>query len=156
MTGAMINVIAQQAYQNCLRACETFEVDYLTELLAKDPAQRWWRDTFCDHSEELAQRIKDHLLEAQLTEAGCLALGQTSNSTNAQRVHWRGRRQKIYQLVAWGLSGKIPGKKSVVRHLCNTQEHYGLRPGSTTERASLAIPTLIWINENFLVQEQSA
>ncbi|MEY8120829.1 HNH endonuclease [Falsihalocynthiibacter sp. BN13B15] len=121
MTAVKINIIAQQAYQDCLSVCEDFEADYLTELLVQDPAQRWWRDTFRDHSGELAQRIKEHLLAAQRAESGCLILGRTSKLDEAQRVYWRGRRQKVYQLVAWGLCGKIPGKKSVVRHLCNNR-----------------------------------
>lgn len=116
-----VEAIAQEAYQNCLKTCAAFEVDYLTDLIAQKDDQRWWRDSFSDHAEDLAQRIKGKLLTARLADNGCLELQQASKTKEPQRIHWRGRRQKVYQLVACGLLGEVPGSKSVVRHLCNNR-----------------------------------
>ncbi|WP_369754692.1 HNH endonuclease [Falsihalocynthiibacter sp. S25ZX9] len=55
---------------------------------------------------------------------GCLEIGTPATATEPekiQRVFWRGRRQKVYQLVAWGIKGELPSKKSVIRHLCNNR-----------------------------------
>ncbi|MEY8096323.1 HNH endonuclease [Falsihalocynthiibacter sp. S25ZX9] len=118
-----IDLIAQDAYETCLVACEAFEDDYLSGL-ADRVDQLWWKDTFKNHSGELAHRIQGYLLAACLTMDGCLEIGTPATATEPekiQRVFWRGRRQKVYQLVAWGIKGELPSKKSVIRHLCNNR-----------------------------------
>ncbi|NRB18460.1 MAG: HNH endonuclease [Rhodobacteraceae bacterium] len=115
--------IAQDAYRECLKACEAFD-EFLEFTLARGADQVWWKETYENHPEELAQRIRKHLIEATMTDTGCLVAGTkgpTSPKTVPQRVYWRGRRQKVYQLVAWGLLGELPTKRSVVRHLCNNR-----------------------------------
>ncbi len=115
--------IAQDAYTECLKACEAFD-DFLGLDLTQRADQVWWRKTFEEYPEELAQRIRKHLIEATLTDTGCLvagAKGGLPDTAEPQRVCWRGRRQKVYQLVAWGLLGELPTKKIVVRHLCNNR-----------------------------------
>ncbi|MFZ7093991.1 HNH endonuclease [Primorskyibacter sp. 2E233] len=83
----------------------------------------WWADTYQNHAEDLAQRIKRCLTKARLAPTGCLVLKADTAKAEATpaRIHWRGRRQKVYQLVAWGLSGDLPLKRSVIRHLCNNR-----------------------------------
>ena len=114
--------IALNAYQDCLKACAAFEGFFLPQL-EHSADQVWWKTTFENHSEELSKRIQNHLLEAMMTGEGCLELGATRTSVTTpapRRLHWRGHRQKVYQLVAWGLLGEVPTKRSVVRHLCKT------------------------------------
>nr|WP_319948476.1 HNH endonuclease [uncultured Shimia sp.] len=112
--------IAQDAYTNCLKACETFD-DFLGLEIMQRADQVWWKKTYEEHPEELAQRIRKHLSAATLTDTGCLEAGPRGTTATPQRVCWRGRRQKVYQLVAWGLLGELPSKRSVVRHLCNNR-----------------------------------
>lgn len=115
--------IALNAYQDCLKACAAFEGFFLPEL-EHSADQIWWKGTFESNAEELAQRIQRYLLEANMTGEGCLELGAPSASVTTptpQRIHWRGHRQKVYQLVAWGLLGEAPTKRRVVRHLCNNR-----------------------------------
>jgi len=112
--------IAQDAYTKCLKVCEAFD-DFLGGELIQRADQVWWKKTFEEHPEELAQRILRHLSAATLTVTGCLETGARDTTATPQRVYWRGRRQKVYQLVAWGLLGELPSKRSVARHLCNNR-----------------------------------
>jgi hypothetical protein len=115
--------IARDAHEECLKACEAFD-DFLGLDLQQGAVQVWWRETFEEYPEDLAQRIHKYLIEATLTDTGCLVIGVTGvlpDTPEPQRIYWRGRRQKVYQLVAWGLLGELPTKKSVVRHLCNNR-----------------------------------
>lgn len=112
--------IAQNAYTKCLKACSDFE-DFLGDILDLSEDQVWWRKTFEEHPEELAQRIRAHLTTATLADTGCLETEARDTTATPQRIYWRGRRQKVYQLVAWGLHGELPSKRSVVRHLCNNR-----------------------------------
>jgi hypothetical protein len=108
--------IAHSAYLDCLKACEAFKGVFLPELEQKAD-QVWWKTTFESHSEELAQRIQKYILETNMTGEGCLVIEEATVAP--KRIHWRGHRQKVYQLVAWGLHGDTPTKRNVVRHLCN-------------------------------------
>ena len=119
-TGQKRRSIAQGAYTDCLKACSNFE-DFLGDTLELREDQIWWKQSFEAYSEELAQRIRTHLMAATLTDTGCLVTGARDTTAMPQRVYWLGRRQKVYQLVAWGLLGELPSKRSVVRHLCNNR-----------------------------------
>ncbi len=119
-TGQKRRSIAQTAYTDCLKACSDFEC-FLGGTLELREDQAWWKKTFEEHPKELAQRIRAHLTAATLVDTGCLETGTPATSATPQRVYWRGRRQKVYQLVAWGLLGELPSKQSVVRHLCNNR-----------------------------------
>ena len=115
--------IADGAYTECLKACHAFD-DFLGLDLMQRADQVWWKKTYEEYPEELAQRIRAHLMAATLTDTGCLETGATETSATMvapQRVYWRGRRQKVYQFLAWGLLGELPSKRSVVRHLCNNR-----------------------------------
>ena len=92
-------------------------MQWVPETLATD-STRWWQDTYHDHSDALVQKIETCLAKAQETEAGCLELG--SERAPAQ-LQWRGRKLRVYQLVAWGRANEIPIKGRVVRHLCNNR-----------------------------------
>lgn len=116
-------VVADQAYADCLTACGRFDSSLEFEMEPK-AIREWWTETFEHHAEELALRIQGYLSAACNTPKGCLVLAPANDSTNEndpKRVHWRKRRQKVYQLVAWGLQGELPTKRSVVRHLCNNR-----------------------------------
>lgn len=115
-----VTSIAQGAYTKCLNACSDFE-DFLGDTLELREDQAWWKKTFEVYSEELALRISAHLTAATLTDTGCLETEAPETTGAPQRIFWRGRRQKVYQLVAWGLLGELPSKRSVVRHLCNNR-----------------------------------
>lgn len=112
--------VAQDAYTDCLKACSDFE-DFLGDTLELREDQAWWKQTFEAYSEELAKRIHAYLMAATLVDTGCLETGTSATTTTPQRVFWRGWRQEVYQLVAWGLLGELPSKRSVVRHLCNNR-----------------------------------
>ncbi|EBA02225.1 hypothetical protein RB2150_08463 [Rhodobacterales bacterium HTCC2150] len=112
--------IAQNAYTDCLKASSKFE-DFLGDTLELREDQVWWKKTFEAYPEELAQRVRTHILAATLTDTGCLELRKRATTATPQRIYWRGRRQRVYQFVAWGLYGQLPSKRSVVRHLCNNR-----------------------------------
>ena len=63
--------VAQDAYTECLKACEAFD-DFLGLDLTQRADQVWWKKTFEEYPEELAQRIRKHLSVATLTDTGCL------------------------------------------------------------------------------------
>jgi hypothetical protein len=118
-----LRTIAQDAYTTCLKTCSEFE-DFLGDTVDLRQGQAWWKTTFEEHSEELARRLYSHLIKATLADTGCLVVGAKGtlpDTATPQRIYWRGRRQKVYQLVAWGLLGELPSKRSVVRHLCNNR-----------------------------------
>lgn len=79
-------------------------------------ANTWWGTTLDEHHVELDQRIQKCLAEAIMTPEGCIELGSKDNPA---RVQWRGRRMRVYQLIAWGTAKQVPHPKSVIRHLCN-------------------------------------
>ena len=115
-----VGSIAQDAYTECLKACSEFE-DFLGDTLELREDQVWWKKTFGEYPEELAQRVRYLIMAATLADTGCLELRKRATTATPQRIYWRGRRQKVYQLVAWGLHGELPSKRSVVRHLCNNR-----------------------------------
>ena len=90
---------------------------WVPETLATD-STRWWQATYQDYFDALVQKIEVCLAKAQETEEGCLELG--SERAPAQ-LQWRGRKLRVYQLVAWGRANEIPIKGRVVRHLCNNR-----------------------------------
>jgi len=115
--------IAAKTYADCLQACGEFDSSLEFEMEPK-AVRVWWTKTFEQHPDELAQRIQDYLLAAHETPSGCLVLASVelpTNENDPKRVHWREHRQKVYQLVAWGIHGALPTKRSVVRHLCNNR-----------------------------------
>lgn len=114
---------AAGAHEACLAACAEFEGDFYPDLEPRD-ARAWWAETYQHHPEELASRIRAFIELSRPTPSGCLILSQGDTGAalpRPERVYWRGRRQKVYQLVAWGLSGELPTKRSVVRHLCDNR-----------------------------------
>ena len=116
----VVRSIAQDAYTECLKACSEFE-NFLGDTIELREDQVWWKNTFEVFPEELARRIRNHIMAATLADTGCLELIKRATTAAPQRIYWRGRRQKVYQLVAWGLHGELPSKRSVVRHLCNNR-----------------------------------
>ncbi|MCA0849207.1 HNH endonuclease [Salipiger thiooxidans] len=118
-----VRALAEQASKGCLQACQSFDGDHFPDLEPRK-AREWWAETYTHHSDGLASRIRHYIELSHSTSSGCLILtSECSNGTDNKpgRVHWRGRRQKVYQLVAWGLSGELPTKRSVVRHLCHNR-----------------------------------
>ena len=83
---------------------ETDDLSPLVDTEDLPPPTKW--------QELMQERLETDLL------SGVAWLPDTAEP---QRVYWRGRRQKVYQLVAWGLLGELPTKRSVVRHLCNNR-----------------------------------
>jgi hypothetical protein len=84
----------------------------------RSEASDWWQDVQQNHSLELQQRIHQYLSAAKEAESGCLELGSEECPA---RIQWRGRRMRVYQLVAWGSAQAVPLPNSVVRHLCNNR-----------------------------------
>ena len=109
--------LAARAYARCLDACRKFDSSLEFDLEPR-AVRVWWTDTSENHSEGLAVRIRAVLSATQETPQGCLAI---VSAGEPERVHWRGHRQKVYQLVAWGLQGALPTRRSVVRHLCHNR-----------------------------------
>ncbi|WP_416358956.1 HNH endonuclease [Antarctobacter sp.] len=117
------SLIAAQTQQSCLEACRNFDGDPFPDLEPKK-TRAWWAETYTDFSEELALNIRHQLEKSILTSSECLTMTGRNGTTTAsqpQRIFWRGRRQKVYQLVAWGISGELPMKRSVVRHKCHNR-----------------------------------
>jgi hypothetical protein len=80
--------------------------------------RQWWQQTHRLHADELAARMKTYLMSARRGANGCLELGTTDRP---ERLYWRGRRLRVYQLIAWGQARSVPLPKQVVRHLCNNR-----------------------------------
>lgn len=83
-----------------------------------DKSVEWWQDTFANHAELLEQKIQNYLQQAEVTSDGCLELGTKECPA---RIQWRGKRMRVYQLVAWADADQVPLPTSVVRHLCNNR-----------------------------------
>jgi len=83
-----------------------------------DTSIDWWQDTFINHANTLNQKVRSYLSLAELTSVGCLELGTEQCPA---RIQWRGQRMRVYQLVAWAETGRVPLAKSVVRHHCNNR-----------------------------------
>ena len=71
----------------------------------RSEASDWWQDVQQNHSLELQQRIHQYLSAAKEAESGCLELGSQGCPA---RIQWRGRRMRVYQLVAWGSAQAVP------------------------------------------------
>ena len=113
--------IAVSAQETCLEACRAFEADPSPDMEPRD-TREWWAESFSKFPDKLAARIRERLEAACPSPSGCLNLGSgTKTPAEPQRIYWRQRRLKVYQLVARGLSGKLPTKRSVVRHLCHNR-----------------------------------
>jgi len=107
--------IANGAHAACLEAAKRFDRDILCVDL-DDPARQWWAETFELHVEGLAERIRKQLLGATLEADGCL-----THTPGPRKISWRGHRQRVYQLVAYGTAGRAPSRQDVVRHLCHNR-----------------------------------
>ena len=83
-----------------------------------NPSVEWWRDTLSHHAEALQVKTQGCLAQATVMSNGCWELGTAERPA---RIQWRGKRLRVYQLVAWANVAQIPLPRSVVRHLCNNR-----------------------------------
>ena len=82
------------------------------------PSANWWHDTFANHAGVLEMKIERYFAQSKVTSDGCWEIGTAECPA---RVQWRGKRLRVYQLVAWAMAGEAPLPRSVVRHLCNNR-----------------------------------
>jgi hypothetical protein len=113
--------VIKEAHATCICACDDYkksEACISTEGLMAGVGDVWWRQTLLNHSNSLAKKITLKLEASELSDSGCLELG---TAESPERIQWRGKRLKVYQLVAWGCKGEVPTRRSVVRHLCDNR-----------------------------------
>lgn len=84
----------------------------------KDDLLLWWEQTLTFHAAELERKAQNYLGAATATKDGCIELG---NAETPVRIQWRGRRMRVYQLIACWNENAPQAKHSVVRHLCNNR-----------------------------------
>ena len=89
-----------------------------TPVGLRNSSTEWWAEIFLHHRVALEEKVGALLAKATEVKGGCLELGTEEDPV---RVHWRGRRLRAYQLVAWGKAGRAPRTREVVRHLCNNR-----------------------------------
>ena len=81
-------------------------------------ASQWWAEILRHHKKELGEKVASLLSSARATPAKCLELGSRKIPA---RVTWKGRRLRVYELVAWSEEDEIPMPDRVVRHICNNR-----------------------------------